>query len=221
MVALTSLSCMVIENPYAGYVNDPKSYSKELLDDAVTRNLTCFYNAYHIARFLQAAPEQKVSQEFDLIRTGLRESDGAYSYSYVSYQFITEDFFAEKGVCTVKDGRWYTADIRWVEDGRWKMMVKDGTVLEILVTEDDAAGLSMVVTLSGEATENSSYTAVFAAEDLKAEFRHAQIGKIDMVLYDGRMSVLFCDAGQPLLTCTMFFASSETVFYDVTDHLAD
>lgn len=222
-LAVAAASCRVVDGDVTNPTTDDRiaEFCAEVFEERVSEALTYFYNAYYIARFVQGDAELKVSPEYDYIRTRLSVDDGKYSYDYCPYDFKGEDFFGEKGVCEIQSGRWYSVTITRVAQGNWRMAVKDGTVLNLLLLEEDEDGILLNMKVNGVMTEESSFTARLEAEEMEADIRHEHIGVIASKAFYGDMKVSFYDGATPLKTCTMTFKHGEYVRYDIDDHMTD
>lgn len=207
LVSLSAVSCRITDlYVYEGNPMTDKNISAVcdyILEDRVITNLTYFYNAYNIARFVGADAEIKVSPLYDLIRTGLKESGGKYVYGYQDYDFSGEDFFAAKGACEIVMNYRRSVNVAYVSEGKWRIDSQNGTIIDVEVMEEGDDAMRMIIDVDGEMTEESEFSADFQARDLQVVFLHAKVGKIDSKLYDGEMLVEFYEDASLLKSCQM------------------
>ena len=222
-VAFATASCRVVDGDVTNPTTDERiaEFCDDVFEDKVAEALPYFYNAYYIARFIQGDAALKVSPEYDHIRTGLTSENGRYSYRYCPYDFKGMDFFAEKGICEITSGRWYTLTITNVSENHWEMTVNYNTVFDLFLLEDDENGISLNMSVVGRISEESSFSAGFRIEDMTVDISHDHIGEIAAKTYYGDMTVNFYDGTTPLKTCTMTYKPGEYVRYEIDDHMTD
>lgn len=218
--ALTTVSCVVVDGTVSNPTTDENlfEFCADIFEEKVDQNVVFFYRAYHIARFLEADPELKVSQEYDLIRTGLSTYGGSHVFDYRSYDFREKSFFDFKGECVMDTDYGYSLVIKWKRTGVWAVAVSDGTKLIVEVVGEDADGLVLDVAVDGLMTEESMYSAKYQCDSFRVVLEHEKIGRIDDRSYEGVMEVMFHDASRHLKSCVMTYAPGEPVRYEVVDH---
>ena len=211
-------SCM-INDPYEpNQLNDHNitRLCSELFNEEVTDNLNYFYNAYHIARFIDADADEKVSPKYDLIRTGLSSHDDSYSFDYNDYTFSKDSLFVPGSSWKVMVNYHKTLTIDVKENNEWNITsMDDGTILKVRLVEETDAGMQTVVSVNGIRTENSSYSARFSAQDMGITFRHTSIGKINSMAYKGEMTIDFYKDASTLKSCTMTLVPGLTTSYQI------
>lgn len=211
IVCLASVSCRITDlYLYEGNPMTDKNISSVcdyILEDRVITNLTYFYNAYYIARFVGADAETKVSPHYDLIRTGLSGSDGKYEFDYEEYEFSGEDFFGSKGACEIILNYRQSVFVEFISEGEWKISSQDGTCVNVKVLYDGMDAIRMSLDVDGEMTEESEFSADFVANGLQVSFLHSKIGKTDSKLYDGEMLVEFYEGASLVKSCQMIMTA--------------
>lgn len=211
LTVVAAYSCKVVDP----YMKNPTSgeymtgFCTGMFNDNVETYLEYFYNAYYIARFEAGDAELKVSNEYDLIRTGLQVNDSVYTYDYHKYDYKGEDFFESKGICAVKMNYWNELTILREDENRWLVGSEDGMALDVAVLEEKENGLLLKVILEGYKTEDSTYSALLTSDDLQVEFRHKRIAEDVSPVYDGTVTMVFYNEDTLLKTVTMTFCQSE------------
>ncbi|MBQ7810950.1 MAG: hypothetical protein IJ394_00170 [Bacteroidales bacterium] len=216
--AAAAVSCKVIDPYQPDQLNDDNIgiFCGNIFDEEVRDNLTYFYNAYNIARFLDADAEEKVSPKYDLIRTGLRSNDVGYSFDYDDYTFNEDPLFVTGSSWKVKCS-YYKNIIIDVKDGNeWVVTsTEDGTVLKLKMTEETEDSMNLTIDVEGLRTEESPYSAKFSATDLAVTLRHENIGMIDSMIFGGEMTVRFLNGTTPVKECVMTMVPGMTTHYDI------
>lgn len=220
---MIAASCEVSDADFDNPTTDDfmKDYCNELFVDKVSRNLQYFYNAYYIGRFISGDAQLKVSPEYDIIRIGLSGESGNYGFGNDTYDFNGEDFFSNKGVCSVKASYWRSIAITALAEGKWAMVVDDGTVLEFTVKDETEDGIVLNMNIDGLVTDSNEYSVRFTAEDMEVDIRHNKIGRIASKSISGMMDVNFLRSEKPLKTCSMTFESDGSISCTIIDHMAD
>ena len=220
---MIAASCKVSDADFDNPTTDEfmKDYCNELFVDKVSRNIQYFYNAYYVGRFISGDAQLKVSPEYDIIRTGLTDGYGNYGFGNDTYDFNGEDFFSNKGVCSVKASYWRSIAIAALAEGKWAMVMDDGTVLEFTVKDETEDGIVLNMNIDGLMTESNEYSVRFTAEDMEVDIRHNKIGRIASKSISGMMDVNFLRSEKPLKTCSMTFESDGSISCTIIDHMAD
>ena len=215
LICLSALAAVISCKVVDPFVNPTSTQSmvrfcSDMFKDDVDTYLKYFYNAYYIAKFQASDAELKVSKEYDLIRTGMQERNGVCVYDYREYDYRGEDFCAEKGLCVIKLSGWQR-ELAVLREGEnsWLIGSDDGMVLGVTVLEETENGLLLKVIIEGHKTEESTYSALLTADDLRVEFRHKRIAEEVTAIYDGEIEIVFYNDDSLLKTVHMTFCQSE------------
>lgn len=215
-ILAAAASCKVIDPYDPNHFNEHNvsNFCSNLFDEEVKNNLTYFYNAYHIARFIEADAELKVSPEFDMIRTGLSYYDGIYRFDYDDYSFNSDILLGPGSSWKVSASRYLALVINAAAEKQWSVTCADnGTVLKVKLMEENPEMMRMIVSVKGIRTEESEFSAKFSAEDLEVTIRHQSAGKIESMEFRGEMNVTFYEGTKGHRTCVMTMAPDmETSF---------
>ena len=206
MVLALAASCKVLDPYEPNQFNEKNisSFCNSLFEEEVSYNIVYFYNAYHIARFIEADAEQKVSPEFDMIRTGLSYSEDRYVFDYDDYRFSTDSLFIPGGIWRVRCDRNKNLHINVGADKEWTLAGSDsGTVMNVKLTEESPEMMRMLVSVKGTRTEDSEFSARFSAEELEVTIGHKYAGKIESMAFRGEMQVVFYEGAKGHRTCVM------------------
>lgn len=216
--AAAAVSCKVVDPYQPNQLNDKNisTFCATLFDEEVKENLTYFYNAYAIAKFLDADAEEKVSAKYDIIRTGLRSNDGSYTFDYDDYTFSVDPPFAAGSSWKVKCSYHKDVNISVLGDGKWKITcTDDGTILSVDMLEEKDDMMLMSVTVKGQRTEESSYSADFSSSEIEVTVSGKKIGKIESMSFNGEMIVKFKKDTASVKTCIMTMVPGLTTLFDV------
>lgn len=218
VIALTlAASCKVVDpyNPNPMTDSNISNLSYNLFSEEAGTCLTVFYNAFHITRFLEADAEVKVSPEYDIIRTGLKGSNGVYTFDYNDYTFTKEGLFVKGGACAVDINRHNTVTISCLSEGYWQVKYSNGMLLKVELIEEGEDSMRMAVSVSGSKTEDSPYLARFHDEGLECIFKHKAIGEIESLTMDGKVLVDYYEVNKLIKSCRMRFKPGLTTEFEV------
>lgn len=216
--AAAAVSCKVIDPYQPNQLNDYNIgiFCGNIFDEEVKENLTYFYNAYHIARFLDADAEAKVSPKYDLIRTGLRSNDVGYSFDYDDYTFSEDSLFVTGSSWKVKCSHYRNIIIDVKDGNEWVVTsTEDGTVLKLKMNEETEDSMNLTIDVNGLRTEESSYSARFSSSSLELTVSSRKIGEIDSMTFEGEMTVRFLNGTTPVKECVMTMVPGMTTLYDI------
>lgn len=218
---LATVSCKVSDlSDLDDTTNDRMTrFCAQIFSKNVERYLKTFYEAYYIARFIEADPEVKVSAEYDMVRTELRSGNGYYVYKYNEFAFAEAGFFSPKGGCDMNLSYNEDVTVRLVAKDCWEMQTEEGNIwFEVRLLEEGAEGMHLSVSASGTCTENSPYSASYAMEDMDVKFDHQKKMLILSSSYTGVMTVEFFRQSVLLQTCRMTYSGHAYPRYEITDH---
>ena len=218
---LATVSCKVSDlSDLDDTTNDRMTrFCAQIFSKNVERYLKSFYEAYYIARFIEADPEVKVSEEYDMVRTELRSGNGYYVYKYNEFAFAEAGFFSPKGGCDMNLSYNEDVTVRLVAKDCWEMQTEEGNIwFEVRLLEEGAEGMHLSVSASGTCTENSPYSASYAMEDMDVKFDHQKKMLILSSSYTGVMTVEFFRQSVLLKTCRMTYSGHAYPSYEITDH---
>ena len=212
-----AVSCKVVDpyNPNPMTDNNISNLSYNIFTEEAGTCLTAFYNAIHIARFLEADAEVKVSPEYDLIRTGLKGSEGIYTFDYDDYTFTKEGLFEKGGACAVDISYHTTVTVNCLSEGNWQVKSSNGMMLKVEMIEESDDSMKMAVIVNGTKTEDSSFLAKFHDEGLEAAFGHKAIGELESLTFDGNVVVEYYEAADLVKSCRMTFKPGLTIGFEV------
>lgn len=216
--AAAAVSCKVVDPYQPNQLNDKDiiSFCDDIFDEEVKENLTYFHNAYAIAKFLDADTEEKVSEKYDIIRTGLRSNDGNYTFDYDDYTFSKDPLFTAGSSWKVECSYYKDVNIRVRGDGKWTITcTDDDTILSVEMLEDSEDTILMSVIVNGLRTEESSYSADFSSPGIEVTVSCKKIGKIDSMSFKGEMTVKFKKDTDSIKTCIMTMVPGMATLYDV------
>lgn len=210
-------SCKVVDpyepNPMTDRNISNLSYS--LFYEESLECISLFYNAYHIAHFLDADAEVKVSPEYDLIRIGLMKNQNSYIYDYDDYIFSSEGFLNKGGSCHVEINYHKSLNIKCLDADKWQISNNRGMVFGVEVLKEDEKSMTMAVTLKGSVTEDSEYVAKMEDEGLKVFLEQKAIGEFDTMSWDGNVLVTYYEDESLIKSCRMTFKPGLTTEFDV------
>ena len=218
---LAAVSCKVSDlSDLDDTTNDRMTrFCAQIFSKNVERYLKTFYEAYYIARFIEADPEVKVSAEYDMVRTELRSGNGYYVYKYNEFAFAEAGFFSPKGGCDMNLSYNEDVTVRLVAKDCWEMQTEEGNIwFEVRLLEEGEEGMHLSVSASGTCTENSPYSASYAMEDMDVKFDHQKKMLIVSSSYTGVMTVEFFRQSELLRTCRMTYSGHAYPSYEITDH---
>lgn len=218
---LATVSCKVSDlSDLDDTTNDRMTrFCAQIFSKNVERYLKTFYEAYYIARFIEADPEVKVSEEYDMVRTELRSGNGYYVYKYNEFAFAEAGFFSPKGGCDMNLSYNEDVTVRLVAKDCWEMQTEEGNIwFEVRLLEEGEEGMHLSVSASGTCTENSPYSASYAMEDMDVKFDHQKKMLIVSTSYTGLMTVEFFRQSELLRTCRMTYSGHAYPSYEITDH---
>ena len=212
-----AVSCKVVDPYQPNPMTDSNisNLSYNLFSEEAGTCLTIFYNAFHITRFLEADSEVKVSKVYDIIRTGLREANGIYTFDYDDYTFTKEGLFEKGGACAVDISYNRTITINCLSEGYWQIKSSNGMTLKVELIGESEDSMKMAVSVSGAKTENSPYLAKFHDEGLEGHLKHQVIGEIESLDLDGKVVVDYYEANDLIKSCRMTFNSGLTTEFEV------
>lgn len=216
-ISALALSCKVSE-PYTSSPVTDHNISllcRNIFDDKVAGNIKLFHNALNIALFLDADAEEKVSEKYDLIRTGLRGSGDTYIYDYDDYGFSLDTLFGPGATWKIVPSYHRSATVSWVTDGTWQFRDNDGTVIDIRLAEDSEGFMVFDMDINGMKTEESSYYAEFGSEGLEVRVNFMKRGVIDSMSFDGEMLMRFKEGSTLIKQCRMTFKPGLTDSFDI------
>ena len=212
-----AVSCKVVDPYQPNPMTDSNisNLSHNMFTEEAGTCLTVFYNAFHIARFLEADAEVKVSPEYDLIRTGISGTEGIYTFDYNEYVFTKEGLFEKGGACAVDINYHNTITINCLSENYWQVMSNKGIVLKMEMIEEFGDGMRMAVNVNGAKTEDSPYLAKFHDEGLECIFKHKKIGEIESLTMDGNVVIEYYEVDKLLKSCRMTFKPGLTTEFEV------
>lgn len=217
IIPALALSCKVSEPYTSSPITDSNiiMLSRNIFDDNVAGNIKIFHNAFHIARFLEADAEEKVSEKYDLIRTGLRGSGDNYTYDYDDYGFSLDSLFGPGASWKIAPSYHRSVDVTWMSENSWRLSGNDGTRIDISFVEEGEGFISFDMDINGIKTEDSSYSAEFVSDDLRVRIEYAKIGVIGSMNFDGEMLIKFKYGSTLLKQCRMTLRPGLSESFDI------
>lgn len=212
-----AVSCKVVDPYHPNPMTDINiiNLSHNMFTEEAGTCLTVFYNAFHIARFLEADAEVKVSPEYDLIRTGISGTEGIYTFDYDEYTFTKEGLFEKGGACAVDISYHNTVTVNCLSEGCWQVKSSNGMMLDLEFIEENEDSMKMSVKARWTKTENSAYLAKFHDEGLQAVFKQKAIGELEALILDGKVIAEYYEANDLIKSCSMTFKPGLTTEFDV------
>ena len=219
VLASFAMASCVVSDPYASNKLNQSNigtYCSEVFEQDVHENVKCFYDAYYIAKFLEAGAEEQVSTKYDNIRTSLRWNSGNYSFGDMTVNLNKDDPFKVGGIWNVKLNYNRVITITMRSETEWKIEAEedDTTILLTLHSADDA-GMKMNIQVRGRWTEESSYNAEFKSEDIDVEIVNKTPIAIDKIYYGGTISFDFYEDLTRILVYDMTLRAGTTSIYTV------
>lgn len=217
LTLILAASCKVVEyyepNPMTDSNICRLSYS--IFQERADLCLSAFYNAYQIDRFLQADAEEKISAEYDIIRTGLIRTEDAYVYNYDDYTFSKEWLSEKGGSCKVYIN--YNTELTINNMGEDVWLIKDNEGMTYTVKMIDVKDDAMIteVEVKGVKTESSDFWADISSEGLEVTFEHETIGELDALSCNGKVLLEYYEGNKLIKSCRMTFKPGLTTTFDV------
>lgn len=217
MLSVLAVSCKVVD-PYESNHMTERNISvlcSNIFEDMVYDNVRLFYNAFEIASFLDADAEEKVSDKYDLIRTGLRGSGDTYTYDYDDYGFSPDSLFGPGASWKIVPSYHRSIEVTWMSENSWRLTGNDGAVLDIVLSEEGDGFMVLEMDVNGVRTEESSYTGAFSGKALKVRINHAKIGVIDSMTFSGIILFEFRNGSDLLKSCNMTLSPGMTTAFEI------
>lgn len=217
MLSVLAVSCKVVD-PYESNHMTDRNISvlcSNIFEDKVYDNVRLFYNAFEIASFLDADAEEKVAAKYDIIRTGLSGKDGKYVYDYDDYEFSADTLFGPGALWKVSPFYHRSLTMTGMSEDSWQVKVNDGTVIDIVLSEEGEGVMVLEMDVNGVKTEESPYTGSFSGKGLKVRIDHAKIGVIDSIAFSGSMLFEFRNGSTLLKSCNMTLSPGMTTVFEI------
>lgn len=224
VVSILSLACMF--SCVASLPKDEKPlnqsnisrYCDDVFEEEIVEMVRVFHEAYYMARFITASPEEKIMEKYDDLRTGIIYGDGnSYTYDSSEFTFLQDDPLKVGGGCMMSTYPGYrSVSMTMVAETEWEMNVDSGvTMLDVTVVEADDDSMELIVTATGKKEENSPYNAKFKVEGMRIYIHNKKPAVRESVEYDGTMTVNFYEHTALIKRCEMTFSPGLSTVYNV------